>query len=86
MFRLALARGGFWFFGAIIFIWLFGGPDGLGLVEKADYSFWEQLIITVIVGLIVGGCIMSKTWYESLDDERRREKKKRTEAETTPSN
>lgn len=73
--REAFARSGLWFFGTIAAIYLFM-PNWL-----EDDSLSEQILKLFLAGLIVGGAMFCKEWYDLERAERFR--KEREEARLT---
>ena len=56
--REAIARGGIWFFGTIIFLVVFMNDSLEG------YSFTEQVLFLFFCGLVVGGVVFCMEWRE----------------------
>lgn len=62
--KLALSRGGLWFFGTMIFITLFGWES------FKDDSLLEVIGTVAFFGTIIGGAVFCYTWYEYEQQER----------------
>lgn len=72
--KLALSRGGLWFFGTMIFVIVFGQEN------LKDESLLEVIGTVAFFGAIVGGAIFCYTWYEYEQQERELELKSRRKA------